>query len=156
MDHQKPVQIRSDVRRAAVPANRRAKPVSTDDLYVVGNSNYRLLVSDGKDYASVVDLGFGSQSEKRGIAPSRSFGEAGLNGRIVASTLSTQQLDSGFLLQGFDYLAVMTSRGCFDFSGSDILRTRSFPRSLRHTDSFAAIANDFVDLVGFIELSREY
>lgn len=153
VEHEKPVSIAAPLAEAALSTLRKNSRIEVDDLYVVGNSNFRLLVSDGVEYAAVINLGWGSPAERRGIAPNREFKQSDLDAKSIAAASTTQELKSGFVLEGFDYLGLMTEHGLHQMPGEAVLRTRTFPRSRRHADSYAVVRNHHVDLVGFLELN---
>lgn len=152
--HQRPLSIAKPVIDAATSTLGPRSHLDPDNLYVVGNSNFRLLVSDGMDYAAVINLGWGSPAERRGIAPNREFRRASLDGRAVAGASSTQELGSGFVLEGFDYVGLMTEHGMYQMPGEAVLRTRTFPRSRRHADTYAVVSNGHVEIVGFLEMNE--
>jgi hypothetical protein len=152
VEHERPVSIAKPLADAANMVRRSNTSMDPDNLYVVGNSNFRLLVSDGIEYAAVINLGWGSPAERRGIAPNREFTRASLNGRAVAAASSTQELKSGFVLEGFDNIGLMTEHGLYQMPGREVLRTRTFPRSRRHADTYAVVSNGHVEIVGFLEV----
>lgn len=150
LDHERPESILKPVTDAAV-AGVTVGPAS-DELYVVGNSNYRLLVSDGREFASVINLGWGSPAERRGIVRSRDFVVDSRAGEMVATASETRQLKSGFVLESYETISLLMRDGIHLLPDQGVLRTRTFPRSRRHEDTFASICNDHVDLVGFLEV----
>jgi hypothetical protein len=151
VEHERPVSIAEPLMEAASLAFDASRDVNPNDVYVVGNSNFRLLVSDGNEYAAVINLGWGSPAEKRGIAPNREFTKSAIDVKAVAGASSTQELKSGFVLEGFDYIGLMTERGYYRASAESVLRTRTFPRSRRHADTFAVVGNHDVEIAGFLE-----
>jgi hypothetical protein len=123
--------------------------LTDDSVRVVGNANYKLLLATNNGDV-VVNL---SAYEKKPVLAVRNkdFSRAANSSRFADDALSTQTLSSGFLIEAFDYTAVITAHGSFKIIEEPRARVRSFPRSRRHDDAFTAVGDGFVELVGFVE-----
>lgn len=120
-----------------------------EDVRVVGNSGYHLLVSS-PDESWVVDVS-AYPGESIGLRKNPTFRSGKIDPSLVSMTLSTQALRSGFLLETFDRTAVVTENGSQTLIDDPRVRLRSFPRSKRHDDCFLAVGDDYVELIGFLE-----
>lgn len=120
------------------------------NIRVVGNSGYHLLVTDS-DGSAVVNI---SAFDKKPLQLRQDpkFSQKRIDSSLVSEALSTQTLRSGFLLETFDKTGIITERGSHVLIDDSRVRIRSFPRSKRHHDCFLAVGEDFVELVGFIEI----
>ena len=126
---------------------------STTDIgpgrYVIGNAGYRLLVRDG-DSVSVINL---SNFKKNGVEASRNsaYKPNRLDVELANSALSTSSLSSGFLVETFGSVGLITERGSHVIIDEPRNRVRTFPTSRRYQDAFLAVDDSFVELVGFID-----
>jgi hypothetical protein len=124
------------------------KDSGSTGVTVLGNADYRLLVAHESGHG-VVDLAtFTSDVE---IQADKKFRSHLIKSELLLDALTTQRLQSGFLVEGFDSTLVITEQGTNVLIDEPRVRIRSFPASRRHSDSFVAIGEDFVEIVGFID-----
>lgn len=116
---------------------------------VYGNSGNRLLVANRR-HARVVNLYTDTNHEVR-LSENRYFRETAIDHTKITSSLATYRLRSGFLLEMFSGVNLITTSGSYDVYTEPCLRIRTFPASRRYFDAFAAISENYVDLVGFLE-----
>lgn len=157
VDYDQPLEMIGAIRKALNSNHRIAMSgeVVTDSLEtglkVIGNSNYHLLVSDNGRH-SVINISALSDSKPARLYRNRGFREEKMGSGLVSNAISTQTVTSGFLLEGFDSTGLITERGTYVVIDEPRVRLRAFPRSRRHHDCFVAIGDNFVELVGYIEV----
>lgn len=122
-------------------------------IEVLGNSNYRLLVKE-YDALEVVNI---SAFENRDVAVKRNveFKKIPLRDVGESEILSTRDLASGFAIELFDSVSVVTASGVFGVYGEPAARIRTFRQSRRHKDVLAIAGEKDLALVGFIEFGED-
>ncbi|WP_162600376.1 hypothetical protein [Streptomyces sp. CS147] len=128
-------------------------PALDEDAEVLGNSSYRLLVKSS-DMLEVVNI---SAFENRDVAVKKNveFGKISLREVGESEILSTRDLASGFAIELFDSVSVVTSSGVFSVYNESAARIRTFRQSRRYKDVLAIAGEKDVALVGFIEISGD-
>ncbi|MFC9313982.1 hypothetical protein ACFTWR_06405 [Streptomyces nigra] len=123
--------------------------VRGEDVEVLGNSNYRLLVKSS-DILEVVNI---SAFENRDVAVKRNAEFRKFHLRDVGGSeiLSTRDLASGFAVELFDRVSVVTASSVFSVYGEPAARIRTFRQSRRYKDVLAIAGEKDLALVGFIE-----
>ncbi|WP_244789583.1 hypothetical protein [Streptomyces sp. BJ20] len=124
-----------------------------DGAEVLGNSNHRLLVKKG-DVLEVVNV---SAFENRDVAVKKNldFGKVNLQDFGGSEILSTRDLASGFAIELFDSVSVVTASSVFRVYGEPAARIRTFRQSKRYKDVLAVVGERDLSLVGFIEFDDE-
>ncbi|MGP4048359.1 hypothetical protein [Streptomyces sp. 2A115] len=132
--------------------DRSALKAREEEIEVLGNSNYRLLVKEG-DTLEVVNI---SAFEDRDVTVKKNVEFKHLPLRSVGGSeiLSTSDLASGFAVEFFDSVAVMTSSGVFNVYNEPAARIRTFRQSKRYKDVLAIVGEKDLTLVGFIEFGE--
>lgn len=156
--HQPAVDLDSDLALVLGPEEgsrtHKRSPAQTDELpneaHVVGNSEYRLLISR-RSQSEVVNVSAFDDKEVE-LKSNKKYSPDEIDSNLVSAALSTQTLRSGFLLETFDRVGIITERGSYTLMNEPSVRVRSFPRSTRHADCILSVGEDFIELVGFIEL----
>ncbi|MEV7513201.1 hypothetical protein AB0O57_35135 [Streptomyces sp. NPDC091201] len=121
----------------------------TRDLEVLGNSNHRLLVREG-DALEVLNI---SAFRNHNVAVKKNVDFGSVPSRSVGQSeiLSTRDLASGFAIELFDSVSVMTVSGVFSVYGEPAARIRTFRQSRRYKDVMAIVGERDLALAGFIE-----
>jgi len=117
---------------------------------VRGNSNYQLLV-ESEFMSQVVNVS-AYHGRPVQVAPNVNYNASLDDVRLTQHALSVQGLASGFLLERFASSVVFTQSGASTLCAEPRIRLRTFPHSRRHNDCFLAVADDFVELVGFLDV----
>lgn len=120
------------------------------DVRVLGNSNFHLLTLSQSGPAVVNVSAYKDEPVK--VRRNRQFSSTKVNVEQLQRTLSTQPLSSGFLLESFDGVGLVTKRGSYSLIDEPRVRVRTFPRARRHQDCFIAIGDNYIELVGFAEV----
>ncbi|MFJ7302386.1 hypothetical protein [Streptomyces sp. NPDC099088] len=120
----------------------------SEQVEVIGNSNHRLLVASGEG-VTVVNIAAFSGS---GITMmrDRSF-RVPLDSLEAGEILSTSPLKSGFVVEKFDSVDVVTHHGAFEIYNKPVGRVRTFGKSLRHQDVVAVTGETSMSLLGFVD-----
>jgi len=144
---------------AAIDGSRRVKLSESHSLKsnveaepagrVLGNSVNRLLVHWG-NALRVVDI---SAQKGKDIAarPDPKYGAIGEADIRPSSVLRTYAIESGFLVELFDEIRLMTPHGSYLVAKEQAARIRTFPYSRRYQDMALVVGEDNVTLIGFIE-----
>jgi len=117
------------------------------EVRVRGNANYRLLVETPVG-PQVVDV-----RAFRGKAV-----EFALDGKfdfdpqlsdVVSRAVTVGALHSGFLIESLENVSVLGENGSFVLIDEPRVQVRTFPNSKRYDDTVLAVADDFVEIIGF-------
>ncbi|MFP8905644.1 hypothetical protein [Streptomyces atacamensis] len=124
-----------------------------EDVEVLGNSNYRLLVKRN-DMLEVVNV---SAFQNRDITVKENVDFKSIHLQDVGGPeiLSTRDLASGFAIELFDSVSVVTASSVFSVYREPAARIRTFRQSRRYKDVLAIAGERDLALVGFIEFSDE-
>lgn len=116
---------------------------------VLGNSNYRLLVS-WKRRLSVIDV---SAYDRRPIEarPDSVFTRLPSIGHPASHVLGTYAIGAGFLVELFDHVRLFTRDGACRFFDGAAARVRTFASSLRYKDVAVVVEEDGVRIIGFLQ-----
>lgn len=130
-----------------VSAKGRETPDSNDSFEVLGNTNNHLLaVWNGK--ARVIDLS-ARQGKEIEAKPSAGYQTSTLEPIRPEDVLQTYPISSGFVVELYDSLRLITRNGSFELTDCQAARVRTFASSLRHKESIAAIHEDHAALIGY-------
>lgn len=131
--------------------------VSTDDsaesghdVKVLGNSSYRLLV----DWAGALHVVNVAAFDRKEIEarPNRQFKDNIAASVAPESILESYAVSSGFVVELWDKLCLITARGSYPLFNERAVRVRTFVASRRHKDAVLVVEEDAVSLVGFLEV----
>jgi hypothetical protein len=113
---------------------------SIEDFEVLGNSDYHLLVSRA-GRLGVIDLRAeaGKDVEAR---PSRRFIKSRIESADVNQVLATYPVSSGFVVESYDRLDLITADGSFVLANGESAQVRTFDSSIRHKE-VVAVVNEF-------------
>lgn len=127
----------------AVRDRRRREP--DDGPHALGNSNYRLLVAWQGEW-QVVDLRayVGKHLTAAADKAFKRF-DPPLDANEV---LQTYGLESGFVVEDFDAVHLITASGAHPLLDEQAGRVRTFPDSRRHADVVAVATEDALHLIG--------
>lgn len=117
------------------------------DFEVLGNSDYHLLVSWGSQLR-VIDLraGKGRELEAR---PNERFRRSHLRSAIVDGILATYPISSGFVVEFYNRLDLITASGSFQLASGEAAQVRTFDSSLRHKEVVVAVQEVSTSVFGF-------
>ncbi|AZQ34830.1 hypothetical protein EJ357_16155 [Streptomyces cyaneochromogenes] len=128
-------------------------PAWGEGVEVLGNSSYRLLVKRN-DVLEVVNV---SAFENRDVAVKKNAEFRKMNLRDVGGSeiLSTRDLASGFAIELFDSISVVTASSVFSVYREPAARIRTFRASRRYKDVLAIAGEKDLALVGFVEFDDD-
>lgn len=126
-------------------ADRRAR--MPDDVPVaLGNSNYRLLMAWQEDW-QVIDLrAFSGQALK--AKPDQGFNSTLQPPVPSNAVLQTYGVQSGFVVETFDSVHLITASGVQLLLNEQAARVRTYPDSVRHKDVVSVMTDDALHLLG--------
>ena len=144
---------------AAIDGSRRVKLSESQSLAtrdgdepfarVLGNSTSRLLVH-WRDSLRVVDIS-AQQGKDIAARPDPKY-SAGTDPAVQPSSiLRTYSIESGFLVELFDEIRLITPEGSYVVASEPAARIRTFAYSRRHKDMAVVVGEESITLVGFIE-----
>jgi hypothetical protein len=152
----------SYIASAAINGSRRVKlsesqalvPVSDFEptARVLGNSVNRLLVH-WNDTLRVVDISARTGSDIA-ARPDPKYSERREPHIQPSSVLRTYAIESGFLVELFNEIHLMTPHGSYLIASQEAARIRTFVYSRRYQDMALIVGEESLTLVGFIESSE--
>jgi hypothetical protein len=125
---------------------RRRDHIDLEDIQVLGNSNYRLLVA-WHDSLRVVDI-FARTGRDIEAKPDKAFRDLS-NLRINPfAILGTHPFGRGFLVELQDEVRLINSQGSYSLIGEPVARIRTFPHSRRHSEVILVVRETGISLLG--------
>lgn len=122
-----------------------------DDVEVLGNASYRLLVRV-RDEVEIVNIQAFDDRPLR-LQKKDKLNLSQENARSLRNTISTQALSSGFLVEHLNGVHVFGTFGAVELADEMIVQARAFPNSRRYGDTVALIREDRLDLIGFVDVT---
>jgi hypothetical protein len=124
-----------------------------DTAQVLGNSAGRLLVK-WEDALQVVDISArrGKEITARADSQYRSLGEITTPPSAI---LKTYAINSGFLVELFDEVRLLTPRGSYMLARERAARVRTFVHARRYQDVALVVGESDVRIIGFMEYEDE-
>lgn len=122
----------------------------SEDIEVLGNANYRLLIR-WNETVRVLDLA-GDDRSGPAVRPDRRFERVRPGSEIGSgNVLSTHGVGSGFIIELDDEVRLMTSQASYLLAPVRAARVRTFEHSRRYRDVVLAVEEDQISVYGFLE-----
>lgn len=145
-DFATPFSLRESLASASEAVHRSEE---SDEAYVIGNADYRLLVrtDTGIDFLNVRAF----QGQEISVRYSGST-EIEPESPLVGGVLSTQAMRSGPLIEHLGGAHVLTEAGLVEIADELVVQVRSFPNSRRYGDTAIVVRDTCLEIVGFVDL----
>jgi hypothetical protein len=142
--------LRTSHRVRLMDVAQQASGSDSDEIEVLGNANYRLLIR-WNETVRVLDVS-GDDRSGPAVRPDRRFERARLGTEIGSgNVLSTHGVRSGFVIELDNEVRLLTSQASYLLAPVRAARVRTFEHSRRYRDVVLTVEEEQISIYGFLE-----